>query len=183
MEGCTRMIVGVYKDLKYTFANCDECRNLVCGQTSHRCYYLHSRMFAEDRMTSALIGLQGKQWELFAKMREVMREKQPLYDHLKAAEMLEFFERPIYRLHPLEEVAVRSDWKEKVVGAALKMENYPDIYIGGNVYDDGGLYCSQREDEEEEEEEKEEGVGAVKELSLGTPPLRFSDELTRDMTY
>ena len=181
MEGCTRMIVGVYKDLKYTFANCDECRHMVGGQTSHRCYYLNSRMFAEDRMTSALIGLQGKQWELFAKMREVMREKQPLYDHLKAAEMLEFFEQPIYRLHPLEEVAVRSDWKEKVVGAALKMENYPDIYIGGNVYDDGGLYCSQREDEEEEEE-KEEGVGAVKELSLGTPPLRFSGELSQDMT-
>lgn len=167
LEGCARMIVNVYNEFKYTLATCDECRRMVGGQTSHRCYYLNRRTYAEEKMTAALVSLQGKQWELFGKMREVAKEKHPQYDHLKAVEILEFFERYDYRLHPLKQVAVRSDWKRKVLEAALKMENFKDIYIGGNQ--DDAEYFSQ-----EEQEEK---------FTLGTPPMRFSNELTQDIDY
>lgn len=163
LKACSYVVGSDYTELAYQNVICEDCRNSTAGQTHHRCYWMPDREIVKEKMECALVSLPQKPWVVFTEMNRILQADRNKFGGLTAEHVLEFFEKKFNRLSPLEEVVTRESWKNKVVGMAL---------IGKQLEDDDPYT------QEMNRQYEEGGFGGVH--VFGSPPMDFSDELTRD---
>lgn len=172
LAGCTEVVASLYTHLEYQEAICEECRTHTPRQTDHRCYWEERRELVKEQMECAIYTLQRKPWQVFREMSKIVQWEHPKYDPITGADILEFFEKRVTSLQPLEAVCSREAWKNRIVNATMKRQGY-------HTQDSEGQWYMDKMDGT-----PSEPVTLITPLErLGTPPLSFSQEMTRDAPY
>ena len=171
LKGCTEVVMGLYHQLEYRDAVCEECRNVTPRQTDHRCYWEDRKELAREQMECAIYTLQRKPWQVFAAMRNVMRWQHPKYEAITGGDVLDFFEKRQASLPPLEMICSRRGWRNRILEEALKAQGYY------SKKDAEGQWFMDKMDGT-----PSQAVTLVASTD-GTPPLVFQDEQTQDVFY
>lgn len=180
LKACSYVVGLDYIELAYQNIICEDCRDCTPGQTHHRCYWMSDMDIVREKMECALVNLPQKPWAVFTEMNRILQGDRNRFGSLTAEHVLQFFEKKFNRLSPLEEVVVRASWKNKVVGMALVDKQLEDedpfTQEMNRRYEEGGFGGPSQQGLG--------GMGEEEETKFElSSPLRFSDELTRDIDY